>query len=787
MNNTRLLQFFTCLLLIPNIFYAQVDLELRITADTPTLGLNETTRMTLTMENTGTEEAVAIATVNILEEATIATENQAISSGDFNGFAWSQVVVAAGDSATLSFDITSQVSFLQLYAEVVAITNGESDIDSEVFNIEDRCRGNQSCEDGAASCIFATFCELEDDEARYPNGEVELEVISVSCPLQFPQPNGELTYELVIKNSGNISSGVQSLGLFRTVREDTSTGLDAGRTTSFGNVEIPEIAAGDSVVITHTFNYALLTVFEPGFYYSFPSIINDYRFSFAADGSTSAGTVDLFCKKNNSDIALELITSDETIGIGNRLSYQALVINNGQETAYNLELLYAQEDQDIPVLGFVDEETTDVSGTYFSTVRLPGQPINKYWHIPTLEVGDTASLSVEYIFNNLGDLDIPTASIAAFVRSGHLEDPQPENNQAILTVPFAGTSLVDVELSIANDRPDIDQYESGIFTFTLTNTGIIEATGVAVSLDLQDKVIQVGGSEIVMDTGDYSDGIWDNITIPAQGSVSLTIELFSFVPLLEIFAEVIAMDQVDDDSTPNNGVCCTPLEDDEAVFNATIPNIDLELSLSTSNNPLVPNDTNTVIILLNNNSPSVATNIEVELLLNEQVALDMNSIIIASNHSNFNTSTGIWTVDTLPAYNIARLELVVIPTPTYIPYAQVVKVDQVDDDSTPDNGSCCMPNEDDEATLVGLRSLLTMHVSSYKKPLQVYPNPARDQLFLSSIKSATTTYIIFDSYGRQVQTGQVGNGMLSLNALTKGIYFLKINATMSEPIRFVKL
>lgn len=790
MNNTLLLKFFTCLFFfaIPLTFYAQVDLELRITADKPTLGIGETTRMTLTMENKGTEEAVAIAIVNTIQEATIAEDNQMISSGDFNGFAWSQVVVLAGDSATLSFDITSQVPFLQLYTEVVAITNGLSDVDSEVFNIEDRCRGNQSCDNGEATCIFEAFCELEDDEARYPNGEVQLDLISVSCPPQFPTPNGELTYDLVIKNNGNIPSGIETLGFFRTVREDTSSDLDAGRTTSFGNVEIPEIGPGDSVTVTHTFNYSLFTVFRPGFYHSFPSFINDYRFSFDADGRNSAATVDLFCQKNNSDIELQLMTEQATISTDNRLSYQALVINNGDEMAHNLELLYAQEDSQIPVLGFVSEEMTDLSGTYFSTARVPGQPINKYWHIPTLGVGDTAVLFVDYIFNAQGDLNISTASIAAFVRSGHLEDPVSENNQAILTVPFEATSLVDVELSIASSRPDIAQYESGTFTFTLTNTGVMEATDVAVELDLQDKVIQVGGSEAIVSAGDYTDGSWENITIPAQGSVTLTLELFSFVPLLEIYAEVTEMGQDDDDSMPGNGVCCTPVEDDEAVFNATIPNIDLELSITANNNPLLTNDTNTVVILLNNNSPSFASSIQVELPLGDQVMLDMNSIIIASNNSGFDPSTGVWTIDTLPGYNIARLELTIVPsTADYVLYGQVIMVDQLDDDSTPDNGTCCTPVEDDEATLVGLRNAFVGVNSSPKKILQVYPNPAKDELNLPTIPSAETPYIIFNSVGQQMQTGQINNGMVSLNNLPAGVYYLKIDDKELAPIRFVKL
>ncbi|MEM9991264.1 MAG: T9SS type A sorting domain-containing protein, partial [Bacteroidota bacterium] len=128
---------------------------------------------------------------------------------------------------------------------------------------------------------------------------------------------------------------------------------------------------------------------------------------------------------------------------------------------------------------------------------------------------------------------------------------------------------VDLELSISTDQPTIGQWQAGTFRITLTNQGTDAATGVAVAFPLDSEtVVQVGGSAIAASTGEFdiNTGVWENIEVPAGQRAILEMQLFSKVPTLTLYAQVVAANENDVDSTPDNGVCCVANEDDEAVF-----------------------------------------------------------------------------------------------------------------------------------------------------------------------------------------------------------------------------
>ena len=59
------------------------------------------------------------------------------------------------------------------------------------------------------------------------------------------------------------------------------------------------------------------------------------------------------------------------------------------------------------------------------------------------------------------------------------------------------------------------------------------------------------------------------------------------------------------------------------------------------------------------------------------------------------------------------------------------------------------------------------------QPLEVYPNPATDVLYLKNLPSETVDYTIFNAMGQKVKTG-TSNGTIPVAELGKGIYLLQI-------------
>ncbi|MEM9888375.1 MAG: T9SS type A sorting domain-containing protein [Bacteroidota bacterium] len=141
-------------------------------------------------------------------------------------------------------------------------------------------------------------------------------------------------------------------------------------------------------------------------------------------------------------------------------------------------------------------------------------------------------------------------------------------------------TTIDLELSVASDNPDIDQWESGTFTFTLENKGLVDATGVEVRLYYIEDVVPVGGAVVNASSGNYSTrpdaqfvniGLWENINVAVGEVATLQIELFSRVASLSFCAEVTAADQEDSDSVPLVLGCSGRGEDDHVEFDAANP------------------------------------------------------------------------------------------------------------------------------------------------------------------------------------------------------------------------
>ena len=67
----------------------------------------------------------------------------------------------------------------------------------------------------------------------------------------------------------------------------------------------------------------------------------------------------------------------------------------------------------------------------------------------------------------------------------------------------------------------------------------------------------------------------------------------------------------------------------------------------------------------------------------------------------------------------------------------------------------------------------TVHEYSSQQPLEIYPNPVSDILYIKDLPRETVDYAIFNVLGQKVTTGS-SDGAISVAGLEKGIYILQI-------------
>ena len=86
--------------------------------------------------------------------------------------------------------------------------------------------------------------------------------------------------------------------------------------------------------------------------------------------------------------------------------------------------------------------------------------------------------------------------------------------------------------------------------------------------------------------------------------------------------------------------------------------------------------------------------------------------------------------------------------------------------------------------IIPLSGPLTIHESSRQQPLEVYPNPVSDVLYLKNLPCEKVNYSIFNVLGQEVSTGS-SCGTISVSGLEKGLYFLQIkDSNLIETTRF---
>ena len=344
------------------------------------------------------------------------------------------------------------------------------------------------------------------------------------------------------------------------------------------------------------------------------------------------------------------------------------------------------------------------------------------------------------------------------------------------------SGMVDLELDII--AQSANQYTTYSNDLLLSNTGTATAHDIVVSFRRPAGTVYQGGNEFTATAGSfdpYGAQEWRIDSVRAGETVSLSAHLFLLTQVPGVtYAQVLAQAEPDADSTPGNGTPPVANEDDEASTGnqppggggggggGTSTDVDLELAMVTASSTVGIFTVFTVDVEVFNNSANDASGVEIFAPGAAGVVYTGGNEFSATQGSFHPYGDQIWTVGDLPAGASATLSInyFLLRDDAIDFYTQVFSTNEDDADSSPRNGSCCTPVEDDEAALTinGASSqplTLTARQLRELRPVtltSVYPNVLADRdvvVEAVSTEAGNWPLLAYDMHGRTWDLGRL--------------------------------
>lgn len=372
------------------------------------------------------------------------------------------------------------------------------------------------------------------------------------------------------------------------------------------------------------------------------------------------------------DVELTKTVDPAAVAIGAQTTFTVEMVNQGPDDA----------------TGVVVEDRLPAGLTYVSHTASAGtfDPDTSLWTIGDAPVGQVFTLDLVVTVDATGTYENVAEVIAHNEKD---KDSTPGNNvpeeddqdSAIVTA----SPLIDVELVKTVAPAAVPVEGEATFTVVVSNKGPQDATGVVVEDRLPAGLTYVSHTASA-GSFDAATFVWTIGDLAKDETVSL-----SFIVTVDAegsytnVAEVIAHNEKDRDSTPNNNV---PSEDDQddATVVATVP-IDVELTkIVDKPAPQFVVDVDeqvTFTITVGNKGPGAATGVVVEDRLPEGL-----SYLDHDGDRSFDKDTFIWTIGDLAVGEQVTLNIVATADAAgqFTNVAEVMEHNEFDVDSTPGNG-----------------------------------------------------------------------------------------------------
>jgi uncharacterized repeat protein (TIGR01451 family) len=307
------------------------------------------------------------------------------------------------------------------------------------------------------------------------------------------------------------------------------------------------------------------------------------------------------------DLAVTKTVSNATPNVGDTITFTVTVTNQGPNTATN-----AVVHDPLPAgLAFVSAVPS--IGTYNSGTG--------DWSVATLGSGASATLTIS----------AKVASAAALTNSANIAradqfDPNAANNSASATETPQQADLM-LTKTVNNSTPNVG--DTITFTIGLSDLGPNSATNVQVS-DALPAGLSLVSSTPSQGTYNSATGIWTVGTVTTATAQSLQLVARVVSPNAQTnTASVTQADQFDPNSSNNSGSATETPQQADLVVNKSVNNA-------------TPNvgDTITFTVILSDNGPNAASNVQVS----DTLPAGLSFVSANPSQGTYNSGTGVWTV-----------------------------------------------------------------------------------------------------------------------------------------------
>ncbi|MEL6864807.1 MAG: T9SS type A sorting domain-containing protein [Bacteroidota bacterium] len=507
-----------------------IDLELSMEASNFTPNQWSTTSISVSITNTGTETATGIsASFPLPNGAVFEGGNEfTASQGSFNPYGdriWQVGSLGPGASAVLEVNLFVIQTDFVVYSQI--LTSDQTDSDSSPGN-GTCCTANE--DDEAQINIGQDIVDTTPPEVSIVySGPDTIEVFPFSVDIFFSEPISGLPLNRITLINGTASDLTQiSASHYRVM---VSPNIEGAFSVIILADQVSDLAgnrnlASDPLILFYNI---------PG-----PDCLNiNADFSRVFLGWNNFGALTIV---NASFEGFGAVVGPAEGGFGMQ---QTIPVSPGEElqlTAQAGTLFNPSE----AVMGI---KFLDAAGADISQEQIPiGTPPYDFYELIATAPAEAQS-AYAFIFK-VGDVGIVNVDNLCLNRVTNISDE------------------VDLNISLSASPINPNQYSVSEVRLLIQNEGLQDASGIRIHFPEPNGAVFSGGNEFTASQGSYQpygNRIWEVGNLAAGASAEIVFNLFVLQGTpIDIYTEVIAQDQTDADSTPDNGNGSNAVEDDEA-------------------------------------------------------------------------------------------------------------------------------------------------------------------------------------------------------------------------------
>ncbi len=635
---------------------ASADLSLTKTADNSTPNVGQDVTFTITVNNSGPDQATGISVRDRLPQGLeLVSADESSGDYDINTGVWTIESIANLGFATLTLVATAtSTDLVTNSAEIIA--SDQDDPDSDPDN------GDPDEDD---------FAQVE-----IRGQQIDLSLTKIIDVVR-PNVGDNVTIETTLRNDGPAAAtGVivtdtlpAGVSLVESTPQqgtfDPTTGQWNAGSLDIGEETTLTIIAKVDQILGQAVNTAEVTSANQPDLDSIPG-----------DGDQNDDDQDSVSFSTPvADLSLTKTASDTTPNVGDRVTFEIVLTNEGPDAATGVVV------NDLLPSGLAFESDRPTSGTYDST--------SGDWVIGT--VSDTETLLITAVVMRSGSFtnsaQVTTSNQADNDSTPGNNDDGEDDQDSATVIP----QVIDLSLTKTADtlRPALGS--NVVFTVEIANDGPAQASNIVVR-DVLPSGMMLLDFQTTAGTYQTTSGLWNVSPLERDGSETLRL----LARVIDVAsqtntAEIIAADQLDSDSNPDNG---DATEDDQASVTINTASADLALTQSIDNSEPNVGQSVTFVLTVTNDGPDAADQVAVRDLLPAGLTL----VSADPESADFDPDTGVWTLPAVVPDSTHTISLTarVDSAGEKTNVAEIISSSQFDPDSTPAGGAV---DEDDRAAV----------------------------------------------------------------------------------------